>query len=83
MLDSETARELIRPHMTVVGSEDRELATVDHIEGRSAIMLAKDDAGQHHYIPLSWVAAVDDKVHLDRTADQAQRDWATSPPRTT
>lgn len=81
MLDSETARELIHPHMVVVGSEDLELATVDHIEGSSAIMLAKDDSGQPHYIPLSWVAAVDDKVHLDRSAMQARREWSTSPPR--
>ena len=79
MLDSDTARELIKPHMPVVGSDDDELATVDHVEGRSMIKLAKDDSGQHHYIPLSWVASVDDKVHIDRPGDRAMREWSTKP----
>jgi hypothetical protein len=34
----------------------------------------------HHYIPLTWVASVDDKVHVDRPADQAMREWSTTPP---
>lgn len=81
MLDSDTAKELIKPHMSVVCSENSELATVDHVEGRNAIMLAKDDDGQHHFIPLSWVASVDDKVHLDWPMAQARREWSTTPPR--
>jgi hypothetical protein len=82
MLDFETACELIRPHMPVVGSENHELATVDQVEGTNAIKLAEDSAGEHHYIPLSWVASVDDKVHLDRPHDQARREWSTTPPLT-
>jgi hypothetical protein len=81
MLDSETANELIHPHMIVVSSENAEIATVDHLEGKSAIKLAKDDDGEHHYIPLEWVAAVDDRVHLDRTAAQARSEWSTAPQR--
>ncbi len=79
MLDSDTARELIRPHMAVVGSDNVELATVDAIEGRAAIRLAKDETGQHHYIPLGWVASVDDRVHLDRPEADAERQWTTTP----
>jgi hypothetical protein len=79
MLDSNTAKELIKPHMTVVGSEDSDVGTVDHIEGWSAIKLNKDESGDHHYIPLSWVAAVDDKVHIDRPGSQAMREWSTTP----
>ncbi len=81
MLDSDTARELIRPRMPVVGSDGDELSTVDHVEGHGSIVLAKDDTGEHHYIPLEWVASVDDRVHLDRTLDEVEREWTTTPPR--
>ena len=81
MLDSETARELIRPHMPVVCSLKTQFGTVDRVEGRSTIMLGKDDAGQHHFIPLSWVTSVDDKVHIDRPRAQAIREWSTTPPK--
>ena len=70
----------IKAHMPVVCSENGQFAVVDHMEGSDSIKLAKDDKGQHHYIPLSWVRAVDDKVHIDRTGDQAMRDWATQAP---
>jgi hypothetical protein len=81
MLDSETAQELIKPHMPVVCSNNGQFAVVDHLEDRDQIKLAKDASGQHHYIPLAWVTAVDDKVHVDRPGDQAMREWSTSPPR--
>ena len=70
----------IKAHMPVVCSENGQFAVVDHMEGSDSIKLAKDDKGQHHYIPLSWVRSVDDKVHIDRTGDQAMRDWATQAP---
>jgi hypothetical protein len=81
MLDSETAKDLIRPHMPVVASDRAEIATVDHVEGKSLIKLTKDSQGEHHYIPLSWVTSVDDKVHVDRPSDQVKREWTTSPKR--
>lgn len=82
MLDSQTAKGLIKPHMAVVGSNDGQFGIVDHLEGRDFIKLAKDATGQHHYIPLTWVASVDDKVHVDRPGDQAIRDWSTTPSKT-
>jgi hypothetical protein len=81
MLDAVTAKDLIKPHMPVVCSDDGQFATVDHIEGHSSIKLAKDEAGQHHYIPLEWVTSVDDKVHIDRPVKQAMQEWSTSVPR--
>lgn len=80
MLDREKARELIKPHMPVVCSNDGEFATVDHVEGSEAIKLTRDESGQHHYIPLDWVTMVDDKVHIDRPADQAMDKWSTAAP---
>ena len=70
---------LIRPRSPVVCSDDSEFAIVDHMEGEHSIKLAKDDSGRHHYIPLAWVTAVDDKVHIDRPGDQAMREWSESP----
>jgi hypothetical protein len=80
MLDSETAEELIKPHMAVVSSDHQQFATVDHLEGTDSIKLTKDKTGQHHYIPLSWVTSVDDKVHVDRPGQQAIREWSSTPP---
>jgi hypothetical protein len=70
----------IKPHMPVVCSKDKQFATVDHIEGSNAIKLAKDDSGQHHFIPVSWVTSVDDKVHIDRPGAEAMRQWSTTAP---
>lgn len=80
MLDPMTARELIKPHMPVVSSNDVRLATVDHLEGSDTIKLTRDDSGQHHYIPLDWVTMVDDKVHIDKPDEQAMAEWSTSAP---
>jgi hypothetical protein len=68
----------IREHMPVVCSDGGQFATVDRVEGNS-IKLTRDDKGQHHWIPMSWVTRVDDHVHVDRPGDQAMRDWSTSP----
>ncbi len=65
-------------HMPVVCSDGGQFATVDGVEGDS-IKLTKDDQGQHHYIPTSWVTRVDEHVHVDRPGDQAMREWSTSP----
>jgi hypothetical protein len=75
MLDQTTARELIRPHMPVVCSENGQFAVVDHVEGSDQIKLTKDKSGKHHLIPLAWVTSVDDKVHIDRPGDKAMQEW--------
>ena len=79
MLDSITAKSLIKETMPVVCSENGQFAIVDHMEGTSSIKLAKDGEGQHHYIPLAWVTSVDDKVHVNRTGKEAMKDWSTTP----
>ena len=70
----------IKPKTPVVCSKDGQFAVVDHMEGATSIKLQKDDKGVHHFIPLAWVTKVDDKVHVDRTGDQAMTDWSTSAP---
>lgn len=70
----------IKPEMPVVCCEDGQFATVDHMEGDSCIKLKKDQNGQHHYIPTSWVESTDDgKVKIDRPGEEAMQKWSTSP----
>ena len=66
----------IKANTPVVCSNDGQFAVVDHMEGKDRIKLMKDDHGVHHFIPLSWVTKVDDKVHVDRPGDQAMREWS-------
>jgi hypothetical protein len=70
----------IREHMPVVCSNGEQFATVDHLDAGDTIKLTKDDTGQHHWIPLSWVTRVDDKVHVDRPGKQAMREWSSVEP---
>lgn len=69
----------VKPNTPVVCSKNGQFAVVDHMEGADSIKLNKDAKGQPHYIPLSWVTSIDDKVHIDRTGDQAMREWTTAP----
>lgn len=68
----------IKPDAPVVCSNNGQFAVVDHVDGQD-IKLKKDDSGQHHYIPLSWVTKVDAAVHVDRPGAQAKREWSTHP----
>jgi hypothetical protein len=70
----------IKPKTPVVCSNDAQLAIVDQMEGPDSIRLAKDDKGQSHFIPLKWVTKVDDKIHLDRTGEQAMKGWSMTAP---
>jgi hypothetical protein len=71
----------IKPDMPVVCSNNGQFGVVDHMEGIDTIKLQKDDKGQHHYIPLSWVASTENgKVKVDRPGDQAMKQWSLQPP---
>ena len=69
----------IKPDMPVVCSQDGQFAEVDHLEGANTIKLKRDEAGQHHYIPVSWVISTDDgKVKIDRPGEEAMQEWSES-----
>ena len=69
----------IKPDMPVVCSQGGQFATVDHLEGQEHIKLKKDNTGQHHYIPLSWVTSTaEGKVQVDRPGQDAMNDWMTT-----
>ena len=59
----------VRSGMQVIGSDGGMIGTVSGIEGdQIAVTSAGEHAGHHHHVPSSWVARVDDHVHLDRPA---------------
>jgi hypothetical protein len=66
----------IREHQDVYASCGTKVGKVDRVEG-SFIKLTRSDSpdGQHHRIPLAWVAKVGDRVELDRDHFQVQREW--------
>jgi hypothetical protein len=71
----------IKPEMPVVCSEDGQFATVDHMETTDTIKLKKDETGQHHYIPVSWVTSTDEgKVKVDRPGGLAMLEWSSVSP---
>lgn len=71
----------IQEHMPVVCKDGTKLGTVDHLEGENSIKLTRDDAGNHHWIPLGWVTGVEsDTVTIDRSVTQAQEEWSDSNP---
>ena len=69
----------IKEHMSVIASCGKTIGSVDRLEG-SAIKLTRKDSpdGQHHYIPLDWVALVDSHVHLNRNSKEAVAGWKAS-----
>ena len=70
----------IREHMPVVCSNGGQFATVDHLDAGDTIKLTKDEQGQHHWIPMSWVTRVDEHVHVDRPGEQVMQQWSSKEP---
>jgi hypothetical protein len=68
----------IREHMPVVGSDGEPVGTVDRVEGQR-IKLTRNDpqaGGQHHFLHLDMVAAVEGgSVRLTRTGAEARDEW--------
>lgn len=71
----------IKPNMPVVCSQGGEFAKVDHMEGDKTIKLMRDENGQHHYIPLSWVTSTENnQVTVDRSGETAMKEWTNVAP---
>jgi hypothetical protein len=63
--------------MEVLGSDGAHIGTVDKVRGDRIILTRSDPnaGGVHHSVPCSWVESVNDKVTLNRTAEQAITEW--------
>ena len=68
----------IQEHMEVVGSDGGHVGAVDHIEDTRCLVLTADDpiaGGRPHLISINWVRDVTDKVHLNRSSNEAVSEW--------
>lgn len=70
----------LRENMLVLGAEGETVGTVDGLAPEETVRLKADALGQHHWIPFSWIARVDDQAHLDRPTNQARQEWLDSEP---
>ncbi|MGE5166963.1 MAG: DUF2171 domain-containing protein [Sphingobacteriales bacterium] len=68
----------IKEHIEVCGSDGAHVGTVDCTKDADKIVLTKSDpqsGGAHHVIPIAWVAKIDDKVRLKKSAKDAMAQW--------
>lgn len=67
----------VEEHMEIVGSDGSPVGTVDKVRGDRILLTKNDDAagGRHHSIPSRWIASVDTKVTLTKSADEAKAHW--------
>ncbi|HEY1144856.1 MAG TPA: DUF2171 domain-containing protein [Allosphingosinicella sp.] len=67
----------VQEHMEVVGSDGAHVGTVDDVKGDRIILTKSDEAagGRHHSIPCGWIESVDDKVTINKSAEEARREW--------
>lgn len=66
----------IKEHMSVYASCGTFMGKVDHVQG-GHVKLTKNDSpdGQHHLIPLGWVAKVHDHIHLNKNSEEVKSQW--------
>lgn len=67
----------VREHMEVIGSDGKHIGTVDKVRGEHIVLTRNDEnaGGIHHSIPCGWIDSVDDKVRVNKTADEAMTAW--------
>lgn len=72
---------LITEGMVVVDRDGSRIGSVDKVEGGHLKICRADQEprNQHQYVSPDWIAAVDDRVRLNRTFDEAKRLWASEP----
>jgi hypothetical protein len=70
----------LRENMLIIGADGETLGAVDGPGAGNTVALKPDALGQPHWVPLDWVARVDDQAHLDRSARQARQEWAGQEP---
>jgi hypothetical protein len=73
--------DLVIEGMAVVDSDGTRIGSVDKVEGGHLKIIRPDQEirNQHQYVTPDWIAAVDDRVRLNHTIDEAKRLWASEP----
>lgn len=79
--DGRRLLDLITEGMVVVDRDGTRIGSVDKVEGGHFKICRADQEprNQHQYVSPDWIAAVDDRVTLNRTFDEARRLWAREP----
>ncbi|OUL36226.1 hypothetical protein BV372_08450 [Nostoc sp. T09] len=65
------------------GASDTHIGNIDSVEGGNYVKLTKNNApdGQHHWFPISWVRAVDERaVYLNKTVDEVAKELLNEQP---
>jgi hypothetical protein len=67
----------VTEHMEVLGSDGQHVGTVDKVRDGKIILTKNDEnaGGVHHSIPCSWIDNVEDKVTINKTAQEAMNAW--------
>lgn len=67
----------VTEHMEVIGSDGQHIGTVDKVRGDRIILTKSDEnaGGHHHSIPCGWIDKVEDRVTINKTAEEAMRSW--------
>ena len=65
------------PQMEVIGSDGQHIGTVDKVAGDRIILTKNDEnaGGHHHSIPCSWIESVDERVTVNKSAQEAMNAW--------
>jgi len=65
------------PQMEVIGSDGQHIGTVDKVAGDRIILTKNDEnaGGHHHSIPCSWIETVDERVTVNKSAEEAMNAW--------
>ncbi len=73
--------DLVIEGMAVVDRDGTHVGTADKVEGGHLKILRPDQRlrNQHQYVTPSWIVAVDDRVRLNVSIDEAKRLWASEP----
>jgi len=67
--------DLVIKGMSVVDRDGTHVGTVEKVEGGHLKILRPDQRprNQHQYVTPNWIVAVDDRVRLNLTLDEAKR----------
>jgi hypothetical protein len=67
----------VTEQMEVIGSDGEHIGTVDKVRGDRVILTKSDPnaGGNHHSIPCSWIESVDERVTINKSAQEAMAQW--------
>ncbi|MDP8914330.1 MAG: DUF2171 domain-containing protein [Pseudomonadota bacterium] len=63
--------------MEVIGADGEHIGTVDKVRGDRVILTKSDPnaGGIHHSFPCSWIESVDERVTINKSAEEAMSQW--------